>query len=284
MGSFEFHSEAEKFDLLNAIRLAELSKLAYEPLDQSGIYLQKEFGFTYYKKFDCGDTQAFLVSNEGMVVLAFRGTSTLKDLGTDGKFKFTVLENKKVHFGFNQALDCVWADLYDALCGLKAPDQPLWVTGHSLGGALATLAVDRLTDERMDVSGLYTYGQPRVGDRDFAKQFDVKMGKSSFRFVNDEDVVTRVPPPPGFKHIGKMCFFDNKGVLYLENTLWHWFRSVSEGVALRTAAGAAETAIQNPNGPGDHNLDYYIRNLLKNYDIQQHAPDAGTFKEYIKRV
>lgn len=220
MTSFDFNSSADKFDLLNAIRLAELSKLVYGPLDQAGTYLQNELGFKYYKAFDVGDTQAFLVSNEAMVILAFRGTSTLTDWGTDAKFKFAQLENKKVHFGFSQALDYVWPDLLDAVCSTKGPDQSFWVTGHSLGGALATLAVDRLTDAGVAVDGLYTYGQPRVGDRDFAKLFDVKMPRSAFRFVNDEDVVTRVPPPPGYKHIGKMCFFDNKGVLYLENTLW----------------------------------------------------------------
>ena len=283
MGSFEFHPGAEKFDLLNAIRLAELSKLAYEPLDQTGAYLQKELGLTQYQSFDNGDTQAFLVSNEAMVILAFRGTSTLTDWETDAKFKFAALENKKVHFGFSQALDYVWADLSDAVCASKGPGQSLWVTGHSLGGALATLAVDRLTDAGVAINGLYTYGQPRVGDRDFARQFDKKMGQSSFRFVNDEDVVTRVPPPPGYKHIGKMCFFDNKGVLFLENTLWHWWRSVSEGVAQRTEAGAAETATQNPNGPGDHNLGYYLRNLQQNYAAQQPKTGSDTFKDYINQ-
>ena len=274
MPSFEFHPSARKFDLLNALRLAELSQLAYGSLDGAGLALEQERGFIYYKAFDCGDTQAFLTANESVVILVFRGTSSLKDWMTDAKFTFASLKGKKVHCGFDQALNCVWDELYDTLCSVKGPEQSLWVTGHSLGGALAMLAVDRLTDALIDVAGLYTYGQPRVGDRDFARQFDVKMGRATFRFVNDEDAVTRVPPPPAYRHVGTTCFFDNRGMLYRENTFWNWFRSVSEGVALRTQAGAAETALQNPNGPGDHGLDYYLRNLQRNYDREEGKPES----------
>ncbi|NTV28996.1 MAG: lipase family protein [Candidatus Omnitrophica bacterium] len=281
MPAFEFHPAATGFDLLNALRLAELSKLSYQPLEQAGAFLKQELGFTQYRSFDQDDTQAFLVANDTVVVVAFRGTSSTQDWLTDARIKLVPVNNKKVHFGFNQALDRVWPELSDAVSSSRGPEQTLWVTGHSLGGALAMLATDRFTDQGLWVDGLYTFGQPRVGDQHFAQEFDVKMQWRAFRFVNDEDLVTRVPPPPGYRHTGAMCFFDNKGGLYRDNIFWNWWRSVSEGVALRTQAGAAATALSNPNGPGDHNLDHYLRNLREQYRRETKSTGSNTFEDYI---
>lgn len=55
-------------------------------------------------------------------------------------------------------------------------------------------------------------------------------------------------------------------------------------MASRTEAGAAVTAMKNPNGPGDHNLDHYLKNLKQNYAIQQKKSGFETFKEYIKQI
>jgi len=170
----------------------------------------------------------------------------------------------KVHYGFNEALDRIWNDLYDTICTWKDRSQTLWVTGHSLGGALATLAVDRLTEKGLEVSGMYTFGQPRVGDRQFADNFDSKMKRYAFRFVDDEDLVTKVPFPPGYKHVGNEYFFDNKGILHKESTFWNWFRSASEGVALRSVDNGSKYIIQNPGGIKDHNPSYYVKFINQN--------------------
>jgi len=82
----------------------------------------------------------------------------------------------KFHSGFNASLSSIWNDVYDSVMSWKAKEQTLWVTGHSLGGALATLAVDRFTEENEElVNGMYSFGQPRVGDKQFADNFDRKM-------------------------------------------------------------------------------------------------------------
>jgi hypothetical protein len=66
----------------------------------------------------------------------------------------------------------------------------LWVTGHSLGAAVATVAADALPA----TGGVYTFGSPRVGDGDFAAAFNRRFADRSFRYVDDHDAVTRVPP------------------------------------------------------------------------------------------
>jgi hypothetical protein len=79
----------------------------------------------------------------------------------------------------------------------------IWLTGHSLGAALATLAADRF----QDVQGLYTFGSPRVGDRQFQKNFQLR----AYRVVNGDDIVARVPPKGIYRHVGALKFIDHQG-------------------------------------------------------------------------
>lgn len=58
------------------------------------------------------------------------------------------------------------------------------------------------SDKRRKISGVYTFGCPRVGDRDFAERYNTMLVKRTFRFINRTDPVTRVPRW-GYKHVGK---------------------------------------------------------------------------------
>src|SRR5207249_4492483 len=88
----------------------------------------------------------------------------------------------------------------DRLLHAKSPGQKLWLTGHSLGGALATLAAAHLG--RDAVQGLYTYGCPRVGDVKFTS---VLPEASHFRFVHRRDWVVEQPPEfLGYVHAGTL--------------------------------------------------------------------------------
>ena len=101
-----------------------------------------------------------------------------------------------VHAGFAEALDKVWKDLepfVDECVKLHKIKQVIF-TGHSLGGALAVVAAAR----SKYIGEVYTYGQPRVGNRKYSKQVKSKV----YRFVNNNDVVPRVPPPLVFGHQG----------------------------------------------------------------------------------
>ena len=84
---------------------------------------------------------------------------------TEKKSPLTFLNSGNVHRGFKAALLEVWTDLENYVSNLQKDNLKIWITGHSLGAALATLAADRYGN----VQGLYTYGSPRVGDQDFKK-------------------------------------------------------------------------------------------------------------------
>ena len=87
----------------------------------------------------------------------------------------------------------------------------MWIAGHSLGGAIAELcAAQAWFVSHVPIQGVYTFGQPRVGDDAFAKIVHDALGLRIVRFVNDQDIVPRVPfYGMGFRHYGTQIFFDH---------------------------------------------------------------------------
>ena len=85
----------------------------------------------------------------------------------------------------------------------------MWVTGHSLGGALAMLFALRLKLRRgLTVAGVYTFGQPRVGNLPFSLAYDKALRTCTYRVVHADDLVPRVPWLLGaFRHCGTEVFY-----------------------------------------------------------------------------
>jgi triacylglycerol lipase len=175
------------------------------------------------------DTQALVISDTEKVIVSFRGTNGgTKDWWTN--MDYNLVEHPKmagkVHEGFNNALDTIWDAVKATAFDFKGEGgkyRSLWFTGHSLGGALANLAVARLLVEDYAVYGLYTFGQPRVGDREFARNFNIDFKSRYFRFVNNCDIVTRIPKREmGYNHAGMVLCFDDEGNLSAD--LHSWFR------------------------------------------------------------
>lgn len=199
---------------------------------------------------------------------------------TDLDTKFILSKVGRIHRGFSEAMDYIWKDLRQTLFDFRDKKQAIWITGHSLGGALATLAADRLTEEGIEISGLYTFGQPRVGDKTFARNLDGKIKGRTFRFVHDEDIVPTVPKLiQGYRHIGTQCYFDRDNKMYTNNIWGHRFISRSISVAIRSSDKASELRAQNPGGLKDHGLFYYKKSIQDNLLREKGGP--RTFKGYI---
>src|SRR6185369_15912441 len=89
-----------------------------------------------------------------------------------------------VHQGFADSLETLWGQLIPSVRRLAASGLPVFVTGHSKGGALATLASIRLlNEEKIEPAGIFTYGAPRSGDTQFADAYDAAIQKH-LRFEN----------------------------------------------------------------------------------------------------
>lgn len=99
-----------------------------------------------------------------------------------------------MHTGFFSALELVWKEVLVAVKAQgKAGDgwKPIWITGHSLGGALALLATVSLDRAGIPVRGTITLGQPRVGDLTFKRAFGGR--ERVYRITNQGDPVPLVP-------------------------------------------------------------------------------------------
>ena len=183
---------------VNAWWLAELCRLVYRGAAAVRRRALAGVGLEERRFFDRKGTQCALVAaGDRLAALVFRGTDGPLDWRTNAK---TVLApwppGGRVHAGFRAALDDVWDELDAALDELASP---VLYAGHSLGGALATLAAGR----RPPLAA-YTFGGPRVGDEAFAATLE---GIPVYRVVNRKDAVTRSPPaavgPLRFRHAGE---------------------------------------------------------------------------------
>jgi triacylglycerol lipase len=262
MPELEFESRAREYSAANAYALAEMADLAYE---RPAVIKRKlkTLGFLGddLEVFPArpGDTQVFVVSNDEVILVAFRGTEPeINQWLGDLRYHLTGGPLGKVHEGFAAALSVVWLDVLQALRDRQESRQgslSLWFTGHSFGGALATLAVAKMIERAEPVDGLYTYGCPRCGDQTFATAFNANFSRA-FRVVNRNDLVTRAPPRPFYQHVGTVKYIDENGILRGEEDGWIPFlRSVKYTLDdLRNMdLGAIES----------HQLDNYLKALDK---------------------
>ena len=135
------------------------------------------------------------------------------------------------------------------------PGKRLFLTGHSLGGALAMLAAADLhiAAAAQEIAGVYTFGQPRVGNKVFAQMFDMMLRDRTFRVVHRADIVPHVPWLLGrYRHAGIECFFDRDGS-YRENPPWLWQTGME---ALATWRGWRQYRAVDIS---DHFIDSYLR-------------------------
>ena len=189
---------------------AEISRLAYCRFDGGGREIETALTSVRFaleaRPYDDGNTQAFIASSRHLRVLTFRGSDDLRAWQTNLKARPVGWAGPGlVHEGFAEAFEKCWTELRPALHS-REDRRPVVVTGHSLGGALATLAASRL-----DGCLLYSFGAPRVGDRSFARALD-RCNSHLHRYVNYRDPVPLLPPALfGYSHCGKAYYINKDG-------------------------------------------------------------------------
>ncbi len=187
-----------------AMLCAEIAQSAY-----GGECRSKDFRLTARFENKGTDTQGIFGEAYGnTLVIAFRGSEEtgIWDWITDLKFVQQVYpygEKKdsqvRVHYGFISA----YKSVRDAVLNYveESPHQRVMCTGHSLGGALATLcALDVQYNFPGKEVSCYSYGSPKVGNADFQKSYDKRVPKT-YRFVNSADAVPNLPPGR-YEHVG----------------------------------------------------------------------------------
>jgi subtilisin family serine protease len=194
------------FSWPSALALVSACKVAYHPGPDAERVVAEDWGLSG-QAFDMGDTQGIVIEGQHAVVVAFRGTESVADwLGNlTVTPRFVPDFRGALHKGFHNAYRDA-APIVDAAVA-RAGTRALWFTGHSLGGALAVIAA--MTHDDHDIAGLMTFGQPLLLGRRPARWIGEHLAGRYYRFVNREDIVTRVPP--GYSHAGERIHFTGSG-------------------------------------------------------------------------
>ena len=199
-------------DQRNARFLAVAADLAYYSQAEGESKFRDELGLAGHLA-SVDNTQAWIATNEDHIVVAFRGTEKptaiegLKDwLLTNAMNLLVVPEGRlgtdlaaagvgaRFHQGFVEAIAEIWPAVLSAVEGeLAKADRPVWVTGHSLGGALALFAAWLLTRKMINVHQVYTFGAPMIGNQVAIDAFNREFKGKLFRYTNQPDPVPRLP-------------------------------------------------------------------------------------------
>lgn len=150
-------------------------------------------------------------------ILAFRGTLPLRQTGRLTQILNDWLNNTRallvagqplglpgeVHAGYAESLENLWhapggiAGLLERIAKAVAGGRRFWLTGHSKGGALATLAAMKLAGagvRALKPAGIHTFGAPQTGNRAFATAYEQTFPGQSWRFECQDDIVPHLPP------------------------------------------------------------------------------------------
>ena len=212
----KFDAKTYGYSPLNIFWSARLSKLAYVT-EKALIEAELEDWGAEGELLDWEDSQCIVARTPRAAFLSFRGTEGIvADWVTDANIPmkppaWDANAGYEVHTGFDKGLDVIWDDhkkgdtrftgIHKTLEKMRVFEQkvPIWLSGHSLGGALAALASLRLEKFLADqghgniVAGIHTFGQPRVGDAACVDAIEKRFPSRYFRSVNNRDIVPRVP-------------------------------------------------------------------------------------------
>jgi len=319
-----FPTDSTSYDPRIAWWLAQCSALAYANKATTATEL-KRVGFERVLFFDSDGTQAFLAQHPGhgggrFAILAFRGTEQdsvdiLTDINCATRLfpnenlleSISATQNDKLyaHSGFLTGLQHIWgsalppgiSELYpeaewkgdqgvsNAICEL-AQDASLYITGHSLGGALATLAAYKalIYSSQKAVTALYTFGAPRVAKRSFVRAIQVELNGRFYRIVNHLDVVPRLPPRLpvvlDFRHAGRPIYFHPKRQGHLGSTpIWY-----DSAILLRTVLQSILCVLTlkryTPETIQDHMIAGYIDNICQELGLDNSSCQADVTSSF----
>ena len=210
----------------------------------------KALGYSIVEFTPGNESFVFYLTNGTITVLSFRGTEVTEksDVLADLKSGKNIEAcGGKVHVGFKGEINKLWPSISAALA---ANPGNVYVTGHSLGAAMATIAASRIQDR---VTALVTFGSPRVGNAEFVKSLAVE----HYRVQNNCDDVTKVPfKLMGFAHHGTHKYMNFHGE-FRDLTPWQQVKDMARSRLKARAKG------QKYIGVFDHMMANYIAKLGK---------------------
>lgn len=251
-----------------ALLMARLAYRAYELFDRDDASLKAfndelcAHGFTNCKGLidrEIG-TAGYVVDGSDIIVIIFRGTEDDLDWTTNMNTRFVALQGgTRVHTGFFQAYWPIRDTMFEFVThAIKVKARPVYIAGHSLGGALALMATAELANHddalvRDSIAACYTFGCPRAGD----SSFDQYVKAPLYRITNGVDLVPALPPAIlGYRHVGDTRYFGNPGTApsrHSPNLFQKFWRTIQGLAGLFHAGKVANIS--------DHSMQAYVGKL-----------------------
>jgi triacylglycerol lipase len=189
------------FDKNLALFLADCCLQAYNQFNCKGTFDVPK-GYTLVDSIVAApartnDLYGFIIESEHSIVISFRGSSSNPDWIADATISQTYFPYTRIKLGIHSGFAAIYntcrqqiMDILNTLCGSKQ----LFITGHSLGGALAVLcSLDAAANTVYNNPVMYNFGSPRVGNSKFVQIYN-EVINNSIRIVNTNDIVPLLPP------------------------------------------------------------------------------------------
>lgn len=269
-----FRPQDTAFNLRNAWWLIDAAFLSYSPEAAIKAAWATVPGGISVRYVRGKTTECYIADGPEWIILAWRGTqvddpmASALDWLTDARF-FPTRDShgNMVHSGFVEAVAQVWREVASHVRSLQQTRRrPFWITGHSLGAALATVASSLCGDQTdLGLTGSCTYGSPRVGDGGFGRRIKTPI----VRFQNNTDLVTHVPLGLLYHHVGARAFIDAGGHLHRHLSLPDWLVPADPQALRRLVTSLKDRQSRPPVVPGflaDHAPVNYATLIWNCYD------------------
>lgn len=251
----------------NAYWMARLAGCIYQSKpggkdpDEAGILGNlnaEDPGFLSVRGFSKKSAQAAVVEHATFLALVFRGTDEPADwIDNLNAFPEQALFGS-FHRGFLHSVQDIWDPLFARYAELnRQKPRALFVTGHSLGGAMATVASSILIQEDEGFTSTYTFGQPRAITRNTGRVYNVEAKSKTFRFQNNNDIVTRAPARiMGYTHVGTFLYITQQKQIQQDPGQWLQFLDSTTGAMNSLKEKGIDAVV-------DHGMNHYLEAVRK---------------------
>jgi hypothetical protein len=233
----------------NALPMAWMAQLAYETRLPDKMHIVAEawglddlviLGKPAKSTLPLSDTRGLIARKGTATIIAFAGTDPANLLNWVSDF-YLGRPNADAHEGFVDAAAAVWSEVEDAIQRTMNEGRPLFVSGHSLGAAIALATVDRAhMEKKLNAAQVFVFGSPRVGRADFVSRYNDAFGSTTYRLVYGRDIIPTVPPTElQFHHVGRFLHCQG-GTKFEENEISTVVESDEPTVGLDFFSGIAD--------------------------------------------